>query len=157
MFAPMLAGITSRSDIEFRVLSDRKPSVPGVLFTWRPWSPESEIAEMEALQIGIMPMPDDEWSRGKCAFKAIQYMAAGVPCVASPVGMTKEVIVNGENGLLAGSIEEWVDALGLLLRDDTMRKALAVEGERTIREKYSLEVHAPRLVSVFEDALAGKS
>jgi len=82
----MLARIASRSDIEIRVLSDRRPFLPGVEFTWRPWSAESEVSEMGVFHIGIMPMPDDKWSLGKCSLKALLYMAMGIPAVCSPVG-----------------------------------------------------------------------
>lgn len=156
MFAPMLAGITSRSDIEFRVLSDRKPSLPGVLFTWRPWSPESEIAEMEAFQIGIMPMPDDEWSRGKCSLKALLYMAMGIPAVCSAIGANREIITHGENGLLPASADEWIAAILALVDDPALRYRLGRAGRRTVEKRFSAAHSASLLAGVIRRVVQGE-
>jgi glycosyltransferase involved in cell wall biosynthesis len=113
--------------------------------TFRNWQLENEIKEFQQLDVGVYPLIDDEWTKGKCGFKAIQYMAAGVPCVASPVGTNLEIIEDGRNGLLAQSPKEWEAAIIRLLTDQPFRDQVIEEGYRTVRDRYSLAVHGPRL------------
>lgn len=113
----------------------------------RPWSLESEVAEIQRFSAGIMPQPEEDWMRGKCALKALQYMACGVPCVASPFGAAREFIRDGENGLFAGSPEQWHDAFEAL-RDPALRKRLGEAGRATVEERYALRDAAPRLAAL---------
>jgi glycosyltransferase involved in cell wall biosynthesis len=138
MFAPALREMLSRRDVELRVISDREPVLPGIEYVWRPWNPETEVDDLSHFDIGIMPIPDDEWARGKCALKALQYMAMGVPTICSPVGTNSEVIQHGENGMLAGSPEEWISCFETLVDDATLRRQLGRMGRRTVEEKYSM-------------------
>lgn len=121
-----------------------------------PFRLQTEIPDLESLDIGIMPMPDTEWTRGKCAFKAIQYMASGVACVASPVGITRELITHNVNGLLAGSTEGWFSALNRLVNDQSLRSRLSSCARRTIEEDYSLQGWGPKMVTLLE-SLSGLS
>jgi glycosyltransferase involved in cell wall biosynthesis len=157
MFAPMLASLARRSDIEIRVLSDRKPSLPAVDFKWRPWSAESEVEEMAAFDIGIMPMPDNEWSLGKCSLKALLYMAMGIPAVCSAVGANREIITHGVNGLLARSPDEWIAGISLLADDPELRSHIGAAGRRTVEERFSAEHSAGMLARVIRDALRGRA
>jgi len=121
-----------------------------------PFQLASEIADLHSLDVGIMPMPDTEWTRGKCAFKAIQYMATGAVAVASPVGMTTDLIKTEENGLLATSTEEWFYALSKLVVDGDLRRRLSQRARASIVDDYSLQQWGPRFVSIFDMLDGGK-
>ena len=139
MFAPVVRELVSLRDVEFRVISDREPVLPGIPYVWQPWSPETEVEDLSRLDIGIMPIPDDEWARGKCALKALQYMAMGVPTICSPVGANSEVIQHGENGLLASTTDEWISCFQMLVDDSELRRRLGLMGRRTVEDRYSMK------------------
>jgi glycosyltransferase involved in cell wall biosynthesis len=117
------------------------------------WTLKDEIKNFDAIDIGIMPLGDDEWTRGKAGFKILQYMASGIPVVASPVGVNTKLVRSGENGLLANSGEEWQSALTSLLDNPELRSRLGDEGRRHVEENYSLEVIAPEWVGVLRGQL----
>lgn len=121
-----------------------------------PFRLETEIHDLQGFDIGLMPLPDDRWTRGKCAFKAIQYMASGVVTVASPVGITPDLICHGVNGFLASSETDWFDTLDLLLRNHPLCLQVAWEARRTIEAEYSLEIWAPRMLELIEQLLGDK-
>ncbi len=114
------------------------------------WSSKEEVEDLRAFDVGIMPMPDNEWTKGKCGFKAILYMAMGIPCVASPVGVNNEIVKDGVNGFLANNGKEWVEKLSLLVENPELRCKFAVEGRKTIEKEYSLEVNAPKFLEVIQ-------
>lgn len=151
-FAPVLAPIAKRAEVEFRVHSDRKPDLP-FPFTWRPWSPDTEVTELDAFDIGIMPMPDDRWARGKCAMKALLYMAMETSAVCSAIGTNCEVIQHGENGMLAGTPEEWHHCLSVLIEDVKLRNKLGQAGRQTVEANYSKRVCAERLAAVIREVV----
>ncbi len=115
-----------------------------------PFRLDTEVADLQTFDIGLMPLPDTDWAKGKCAFKAIQYMAVGVPVIASPVGVTVDLIRHGSNGLLAKNSEDWLDALLSLIQDFDLRDRLSRAARRTIEERYSLHVWGPRFAEVFD-------
>jgi glycosyltransferase involved in cell wall biosynthesis len=138
MFLPVLRKLVARSDVEIRVISDREPLLPGVPYVWRRWSAYTETEELSALDVGIMPMPDDSWSRGKCAMKALQYMAMGIPPVCSDVGANRELIRHGENGFLATTSEEWLEHLLMLIGNPAARARVGHEARKTVEDRYSM-------------------
>ena len=118
----------------------------------REWTLDSEVQDIQGFSVGIMPLPKTEWSKGKCALKAIQYMACGVPCVATPFGAVRDIIRDEENGLFADTEEKWRDAFERL-RDPELRKKLGEAGRATVRERYSLDATAPRFIELLESVL----
>jgi glycosyltransferase involved in cell wall biosynthesis len=119
------------------------------------WSEEKEVADVQSMDIGIMPVPDTLWSRGKCGYKLIQYMACGLPVIASPIGVNTEIVTEGENGLFAVSPGEWEAALTRLILDARLRRSMGKAGRRRVEEAYSLSSQAPRLLEVLRSAAAG--
>ena len=120
------------------------------------WSLEEEMDGLRTFDIGIMPMPDNEWTKGKCGFKAILYMSMGIPCVCSPVGVNKEIIVDGINGFLADTEDKWIEKFSLLIEDSKIRERLALAGRRTVEERYSVNVNAPKFLKIIEDVYNGR-
>ncbi|WP_339905579.1 glycosyltransferase family 4 protein, partial [uncultured Cyclobacterium sp.] len=103
------------------------------------WTEEWEVDAIHKMDIGIMPLPDSPWENGKCAYKLIQYMGCGLPVVASPIGMNKEVVNNGENGFLASTSEEWISALEKLILDPQLRKDFGKKGRDKVLREYTLQ------------------
>jgi glycosyltransferase involved in cell wall biosynthesis len=116
------------------------------------WSLSSELESLRSIDIGIMPLTNDEFSRGKCSLKALQYMSLCVATVASPVGMNCDVIHHGENGLLAETEEEWFNALWSLIENSALRKKLGIEARRTVEQEYCYEVTTPQLAKALRQA-----
>jgi len=135
------------------VVADRPPRLPGLDVEFRAWSLEREVSCFRGIAVGLMPLADTPWARGKCAFKAIQYMALGIPAVVSPVGMNRQVIDDGRNGFLAGSPEQWVEALDRLLSDADLAARIGREGRRTAVRDYSLDVTAGRLIGILRGVI----
>jgi glycosyltransferase involved in cell wall biosynthesis len=146
---PVLARISDRRAFRLKVVgANRTYHLPRIEVANEPWTLEGEISHFQSLDIGLYPVPENEWSIGKSGFKAIQYMAAGVPCVASPVGANSEIIRDGDNGLLASDQADWVEKVTALLDDDLLRARLAASGFETVSSRYSTAVQAPRLAEV---------
>lgn len=139
--------------IRFRLYGhpQRKLNLPN--FESLPFSLTSEIENLRSIDIGIMPMPDNEWTRGKCAFKAVQYMALGIPTVTSPVGMAAELVQNNVNGFWARTPKEWFALLHRLVLDADLRRRFAEEGRKTVKEHYSLQTWGPRFVDLLDGIL----
>ena len=127
--------------------------IPGVTIEQMPWTLDSEVALFNTCDIGVYPLTDDEWARGKCGFKAIQFMACGVPVVAAPVGVNRDIVEDGVNGLLASTPAEWVEKLRRLIDDPALRATLGRAGRGTIEERYSLNVNAPKMVDAVLDTV----
>jgi len=124
----------------------------GVNVELKNWTYESEVSEMQEFDIGIMPLPDDEWTRGKCGLKLLQYMALGIPSVASRVGANLEIIEEGVNGFLAQEPAEWIEKLSRLIESRELRQKMGEAGREKAVANYSLEKMAPRLAEVFKKA-----
>ena len=120
-------------------------------FEFLPWSEETEVASIKGMDIGLMPLPDTPWTRGKCGYKLIQYMACGLPVVASPVGVNTEIVEHGVNGFLAETQDEWRAAIRTLINNPELRMKMGREGRRKVEMRYSLQVQAPRIIKILQD------
>jgi glycosyltransferase involved in cell wall biosynthesis len=126
--------------------------LPGVPKDVLPWNEESEVAHIQSFDVGIMPLPDGPFEQGKCGYKLIQYMACGLPVVASPVGVNTRIVEQGKTGFLASSNADWVRALTKLSKNVGMRAALGKAGRTKVEQAYSLQVTAPRLREILTEA-----
>lgn len=117
-----------------------------------PWAENTEVASIAALDVGIMPLLDGSFERGKCGYKLIQYMACGLPVVASPVGVNRQIVEHGVNGFLAETPEQWEQALRTLLADADLRQRMGQAGRKKVEKEYSLQVTAPILVNLLFNA-----
>jgi glycosyltransferase involved in cell wall biosynthesis len=154
--APALSEVCTGGRGKVVLIGSKRVELPNVPVEIIPWSEESEVAHLQAFDVGIMPLNDSFWARGKCGFKLIQYMACGLPVVASPVGVNREIVEDGANGFWATTLQEWVRALSRLRDNKEMREKMGCVGRRKVETGYSLQVAAPRLVALLRDLDQGK-
>ncbi|MFU8831782.1 MAG: glycosyltransferase family 4 protein [Wenzhouxiangella sp.] len=146
--APALAEVCRDGRALVRVIGSGAIDLPGVPVEVLPWNEATEVISMQTFDVGIMPLPDEPWARGKCGFKLIQYMACGLPVVASPVGVNAEIVEELGNGLLSASHDEWVKALCFMRDHPKERSRMGKAGRVKVETRYSLQVMAPRLVEL---------
>lgn len=125
--------------VEIKVIGDGSYKNEALNIQGLPWIKATELKDLSHFDLGIMPLPDDEWAKGKCGLKALQYMALGIPSIISPVGVNSEIIQDGKNGFLANTEEEWVEKISQLVENPELRRELGVKGRQTVVEKYSVE------------------
>ncbi|HEX6730533.1 MAG TPA: glycosyltransferase family 4 protein [Pyrinomonadaceae bacterium] len=142
---PALEKLARQAEFRLRVIGTPAYEIDGIDVEAMSWQARTEIQDLRDIDIGIMPLPNDAWSKGKCGLKALQFMALGVPTVCSAVGVNTEIIQDGRNGFLAGSEDEWIDKLGRLLRSPELRDSLGRAGRETVEANYSAKVQAPRV------------
>jgi glycosyltransferase involved in cell wall biosynthesis len=111
------------------------------------------MKQLSEIDIGIMPLPDNQWTRGKCGFKGLQYMSLGIPTVMSNVGVNIDIIEQGENGFLANTTEDWISYLSALIDDEKLRKKLGASGRNTIEKRYSVEANKQNYLDAFAKAM----
>lgn len=136
--------------VSFLVIADQRPQLQLNRLDFIIWNPQTEVEDLLNIDIGIMPLPEDEWAKGKCGFKALQYMALEIPAVISPVGVNTEIITEGVEGFLCRTDEEWSLALRKLILDKTLRDALGKRGRQKVVNHYSVSSNTARFLSLFE-------
>lgn len=150
LVAPVLRTLQARHGVRLVVVCDRDYAGGGLRVENRRWEEAREGELLQAFDVGLMPLHDDEYSKGKCAFKAIQYMASGIPPVCSPVGENRRVVSDGVNGFLAGSPGEWEAKLERLILDPDLRRGLGARGREHVERHYSLRVGLEKWREVFQ-------
>jgi hypothetical protein len=156
---PLARFLSSHPGSELLVVSDRRPELPAIppgAWRYEPWSPRTEVDQVRKMDVGLMPLPDDDWARGKCSAKMLLSMAVARPVVVSPVGTNAEILAAGNVGLAARDPEEWAGALDRLYRDRELAAALGLAGRALAVERFSVEANAPRLAAIFSE-IAGQS
>lgn len=134
----------------FLVIADRPPHLNLNRLKFKKWNLENEIADLREIDIGLMPLPDNEWTQGKCGFKALQYMALEIATVASPVGVNRKIISHGNNGLLASTPNEWLEAIALLIHNVDLRQKLGEAGRTTVDLHYCVASNTANFLSLFD-------
>ena len=157
MIRPALARLTTRyPTLKMRVICSRFPDWPEVNIERVAWSSATEAGALAAAHIGVMPLTDDEWARGKCAFKLLQYMAAALPCVASPVGANTEAVIDGFNGFHARTADEWERHLDALIRSPELRARFGASGRAHAESRYAMRTYQARYLELLQRVAAGQ-
>lgn len=132
------------------VLADEDPALPLQNYEFKYWSKATEMQDLKSIDIGVMPLPDDEWTRGKCGLKALQYMAMSIPAVISPVGVNTEIVKHGVEGFLCSSSEEWFNCLEDLILNPAKRLEMGKRGWQKTMDFYTMEANSYRFLSLFQ-------
>jgi glycosyltransferase involved in cell wall biosynthesis len=149
---PVLAEVCRAHGVRVSVVGAREAELDGVPSRIKPWSEATEVDDILEFDVGIMPLPDEPWERGKCGYKLIQYMACALPVVASPVGANREIVDHGVNGFLAATAQEWRDALEVLCKEPELGARLGSAGRSKVEAQYCMRVTAPKLAEILRDA-----
>jgi glycosyltransferase involved in cell wall biosynthesis len=152
----VLQELAKTENFRLRVMGAPVYKIPGLDVEAMQWRSASEIGDLAAIDIGLMPLPDDNWSKGKCGLKALQYMALGIPAICSAVGVNSTIIRDGENGLLAADKADWVEKIKLLIHNPDLRRKIGLAGRETVEREYSAKVVAPKIADIFRSAAAQK-
>ncbi len=138
------------SHTRFLIICNKKPEWEFGNFDFIRWNKQSEWDDLSLVDIGIMPLTNDDWTRGKCGFKILQYFALGIPAIASPVGVNREIIQPGSNGFLCDKNEEWFDTISMLIKDDQLREITGRAGINTLKDHFSLTANRLNFLRLFE-------
>lgn len=157
LLEPVLINLAKEHEFEILVIGDEKFRFSRLDCTAVAWHPDTEIENLRKIDIGLYPLPDEPWVLGKSGLKAIQYMALGIPVVASAIGASFRVIEHGVTGFLADSDAQWIEALRRLLSDVALRRQMGNAGRHRVDARFSVQANAPRYIKVLDDAIGKES
>lgn len=146
---PVLDRIFEKQPFELLIISNQPPNFKRTYLRFLKWRKESEISDLSTINIGIMPMEDNEWTKGKCGFKGLQYMSLKIPAVLSPVGVNTSIIIHGDNGFLCKTPDDWEKTLLNLISDAALREKIGTHGKLTIENHYSTKHFANEYINLF--------
>ncbi len=149
LILPTITALRKKHHFRFLVISNLMPDAQCEGMQFLPWNKNEEIEQLAQFDIGVMPLENSEWEKGKCGFKALQYMAMGIPAVVSPAGINPQIIVDGKNGYLCHENQEWFDKLDRLLEDENLRHYLGKNGRKTVIDQYSVDSNLKNFFSLF--------
>lgn len=144
----------NHENVKLKIISNEPLFMDGVRTEFKKWNEEEEIDDLRTLDIGIMPLDNSLWARGKCGYKILQYMGVGIPVVASPVGINSEFIMQGENGYLADTVEEWIEYLELLIKDSGKREKMGLRGRETVENQYCVKKYSEKQSKIIKGILS---
>lgn len=150
---PMLADLATEHSALVRVVGAGQEAPTDKHFENLPWSEKTESDLIQGMDVGLMPLDDSPWSRGKCGYKLIQYMACGLPVVASPVGVNSDIVEHGVNGFLASTEAEWREALNTLLCNKELRQRMGAKGRKRVEARYSIQVYGPKVAGLLHEVV----
>lgn len=156
LLEPVLQKIAADHAIVLRIICSKPIALTGVEVQFIPWQLETQEAEIAQFDIGVMPLPDSEHAAGKCGYKALQYMAAAVPAVASDVGVNSEIITDGEDGLIATHINDFYQKLKYLIEHSGERQRIGLAGRRRVERDFSIEIVGKQLADTIKAVAAGQ-
>lgn len=154
---PVLRDLAEELDLRIRVVGAGVKEDSLRRFEFLEWNEAQEVEMIQGMDIGIMPLPDEPWARGKCGYKLIQYMGCAVPTIASPVGVNASIVDHRVNGFHARTKQEWVDAIRGLCGDPRLRRDMGARGRLKVEEAYSLQAHGPRFAAMLRNGILGRS
>jgi glycosyltransferase involved in cell wall biosynthesis len=146
---PVLAQLEKKYTFEFRVISDVKPDLALDSLVFVKWQKETEIDDLLEFSVGVMPLVHDQWSEGKCGFKALQYMALGIPALVSPVGVNTKIVDHGLNGFICQTNEDWLEKLEILMNDFELLQRISKETRAKIIRDYSVHSNRENFIKLF--------
>ena len=147
-----LQALAARQPFVLRVIGGGAVDLPGVQVEVTAWTEATEVENISACQVGVMPLLDSVWERGKCGYKLIQYMACGLPVVASGVGVNPEIVRHGENGFVANTSDEWVTSLSKLLQSPALCRRMGAAGRYRVENEYCIQKTGPRTAQLLRSA-----
>jgi glycosyltransferase involved in cell wall biosynthesis len=150
MIRPALAELESQLPLRIILVGAADAVLAGLPVERVAWSLQTEATELMRFDVGVMPLPDRPWERGKCGYKLIQYMAGALPVIASPVGANRQIVVPGETGFLAETHTDWLTALSRLYHEPKLRQRMGIAGRQRVEAKYSLAATAPTMIDLLQ-------
>ena len=145
-----LEKLEEKHDFDLVIISDKKPTYKLKSLKFIKWNKETEIEDLNKIDIGIMPLYDNDWEKGKCGFKGLQYMSLGIPTIMSPVGVNNQIIEHEKNGYLAHSNNEWIVFLEALMSNEDLRNTIGQLGKKTIEKLYSVKANESKYLALFD-------
>lgn len=147
---PVIRRLEREFTFRFMVIADKDPRLSLKSYEFRQWNKDREIEDLLEFNIGVMPLSDDPWAKGKCGFKALQYMALGIPAVVSPVGVNALIVEGGVGGYICNSEESWYGSLKKLLTQEDLRNEMGLKARKKVESFYSVESNKKNFLSLFE-------
>ena len=156
LLEPILIKLTKISKFQLRIIGNFEYSLPGVDTEIIKWTKENEVTDLQGIDIGLYPLPQNDWVLGKSGLKALQYMAFGLPTVATNVGTTPRIIQRMDNGVLVKEDDEWIKALEMLINNPNIRKRLGEKARKTVVENYSTDVIGSKYLTILNSLIGEK-